>query len=61
MERRPEGQGDKAGQGHRSQCLVGLRGDVELSFRSSGKSLKGFAQKRDIIRVSFLKIILMTL
>lgn len=60
MEPRPEGP-DKAGKGHRSKHLVGLSKEFELYFRTNRKSLKGFAHKKDIIRLTFLKIIRMIL
>lgn len=61
IELTPEGQEGKIGKGRRSQGLVGLSKDFELYFRSNPKSLKGFTQKRGIMRLRFLKIILMTL
>lgn len=61
MELRLEGRGDKTGERQRSWCLACLRKDFELYFKSNGKSLKRFTEKRDINRPKFLKIILMTL
>lgn len=61
MELRPEGRKDKTGKKQRSWCLVGLSKDFELYFKSNGKSLKRFTEKKDINRLKFLKIILMTL
>lgn len=57
---RSEGQEDKTGKKQRNWCLFDLSKDFELYFKSHGKSLKRFPERRDINRLQFLKIILMT-